>query len=333
MADATLCESCRVGDAERVKVLLSNKHADPNAADDHGLRPLLYAAFGDHACCLTLLLGDARVDPTLTGRLTRSGLSALIIAVCEKAARATEILLADPRVDPNQGDAVNGTPLLLASSLDFAAGTALLLRHPHIQPDLAFDHKTALKVAAAFNHVDVLRVLLADGRAEIGSSLLLAVASTKAAVRRISAEQGDYKPWHCFVLLLESRRVDPMRLAAILALMQTWLPTQRELRVAASTALSPQQETARLLVPVLKAQASGEFRWCAHCHHITPDVDLNRCGGCQQVGYCDRAPPGQKKPCHVLHWNAGHKQDCARFQAEATEKKPRGGRDKKGRRR
>ena len=45
--------------------------------------------------------------------------------------------------------------------------------------------------------------------------------------------------------------------------------------------------------------------------------DLNRCGGCNQVGYCEETPPGQKKPCHVLHWKAGHKQECARFAAEA----------------
>jgi hypothetical protein len=49
-------------------------------------------------------------------------------------------------------------------------------------------------------------------------------------------------------------------------------------------------------------------------------VDLNRCGGCNQVGYCEEAPPGQKKPCHVLHWKAGHKQECARFAAEAEAK-------------
>ena len=40
------------------------------------------------------------------------------------------------------------------------------------------------------------------------------------------------------------------------------------------------------------------------------------CGGCNQVGYCDEVPPGQK-PCHKAHWKAGHKQECQRFQAEA----------------
>jgi hypothetical protein len=65
------------------------------------------------------------------------------------------------------------------------------------------------------------------------------------------------------------------------------------------------------------SQLKGDFRWCAHCLKLTADVDLNRCGGCNQVGYCEETPPGQKKPCHVLHWKAGHKHECARFAAEA----------------
>jgi hypothetical protein len=73
----------------------------------------------------------------------------------------------------------------------------------------------------------------------------------------------------------------------------------------------------RLVLPVLMSQLKGDFRWCAHCLKLTPDVDLNRCGGCNQVGYCEETPPGQKKPCHVLHWKAGHKHECARFAAEA----------------
>jgi hypothetical protein len=59
-------------------------------------------------------------------------------------------------------------------------------------------------------------------------------------------------------------------------------------------------------------------------------VDLNRCGGCNQVGYCEETPPGQKKPCHVLHWKAGHKHECARFAAEAEAEEERAARGKGG---
>jgi hypothetical protein len=97
------------------------------------------------------------------------------------------------------------------------------------------------------------------------------------------------------------------------------MPTRRQIDAAAAGGqpLHPQQKTCRIVLPVLLAHLKGEFRWCAHCLKLTPDVDLHRCGGCNQVGYCDEVPPGQK-PCHVLHWKAGHKKECKRFMAEAT---------------
>ena len=84
-----------------------------------------------------------------------------------------------------------------------------------------------------------------------------------------------------------------------------------------------------------EAQLKGEFRWCANCLRLTPDIDLDRCGGCKQVGYCK--PPDEhilkhmhrprreallkRTQCHLAHWKEGHKQDCARFQAEVEEKR------------
>jgi hypothetical protein len=100
------------------------------------------------------------------------------------------------------------------------------------------------------------------------------------------------------------------------------MPTRRQIDAAAAGGepLDAQQKTCRIVLPVLLAHLKGEFRWCGHCLKLTPDVDLHRCGGCKQVGYCDEVPPGQK-PCHVLHWKAGHKQECKRFQAEAAERR------------
>ena len=97
--------------------------------------------------------------------------------------------------------------------------------------------------------------------------------------------------------------------------------------------LQPAHKMARFILPVLTAQARGQFRWCAHCLDLTPDKDLDRCGGCDQVGYCPlpyepgtpvlkyqdigkSALPAQV-PCHKAHWKTGHKQECARFAAEA----------------
>ena len=53
-------------------------------------------------------------------------------------------------------------------------------------------------------------------------------------------------------------------------------------------ALDKWQEMARFLLPVLRAQALGQRRWCAWCLRLTPDQNLLLCGGCQSVGYCDR---------------------------------------------
>ena len=343
--------SCRVGDSERVKFLLSNEHVDfdPNEADNTGRTPLILAGWFDHACCVVLLLADPRVDPSRTGRLAHTGYSALIAAVEGKAARAMELLLNDPRVDPNEGDARNGLPLLIASGCNFAIGVTLLLQHPRINPNQTLDGLNALCMASGGKSVDAMRVLLLDERIEIGQAIMPAASNMVEAFGRISsASTAEDHPTHCLVLLLASRRVDPLRLAADIATMRMWMPTRREAR--STSPMTPFQLMARMLLPVLEAHARGDFRWCAYCHKLTPDVDLNRCGGCNQVGYCDEAPPGQQKPCHVLHWKAGHKAECVRFQAEATEmedialrhdgkgqntkKKPRGGRGgKKGRRR
>ena len=69
------------------------------------------------------------------------------------------------------------------------------------------------------------------------------------------------------------------------------------------------QKMARLVLPILTAQARGHFRWCSHCLQLTPDQI--------QVGYCqagDRvlkyqdvgkaALPAQK-PCHKAHLESG----------------------------
>ena len=87
------------------------------------------------------------------------------------------------------------------------------------------------------------------------------------------------------------------------------MPTRREIdnAEAGGEPLQPAEKLACLVIPVR----------CAHCLKLTPDVDLHRCGGCKHVGYCDEAPPGQTKTCHKAHWKAGHKQECARFAAEA----------------
>jgi uncharacterized membrane protein YgcG len=121
--------------------------------------------------------------------------------------------------------------------------------------------------------------------------------------------------------MLKSRRLPKHNVEETIQRMGNYMPTRRQIDSAAAGGepLNDEQKACRIVIPVLLAHLLGEFRWCAHCLKLTPDVDLHRCGGCKQVGYCDEAPPGQK-PCHEAHWKA-HKKECKRFQEEAAERR------------
>ena len=156
---------------------------------------------------------------------------------------------------------------------------------------------------------------------------------------RVGATDGK-DPARCFVLMLKSRRIPIQNLTHSIVFLRLRLPNRRDVIVAegGGTPLTQVQKMARLVLPVLEAQLKGEFRWCAYCLRLTPDVDLDRCGGCKQVGYCKPPdetdehilkhmnPPRREAllrqiPRHKAHWKKGYKQECERFQAEAEEKK------------
>jgi hypothetical protein len=82
--------------------------------------------------------------------------------------------------------------------------------------------------------------------------------------------------------MLESRRITPQGLAESIAFLRRCMPTPRMIHNAevGGEPLDPAHKVARLILPVvLTAQASGHFRWCAHNLQLTPDQDLDRCGG------------------------------------------------------
>jgi hypothetical protein len=148
--------------------------------------------------------------------------------------------------------------------------------------------------------------------------LVSACVQLKQSMDQVGAV-GDKDPARTLVIMLKSRRIPKHSLKESIAFLFEFMPNKRQIHNAevGGEPLRPNQQMTRLVLPVLMSQLKGDFRWCGHCLKLTPDVDLNRCGGCNQVGYCEETPPGQKKPCHVLHWKAGHKQECARFAAEA----------------
>ena len=103
---------------------------------------------------------------------------------------------------------------------------------------------------------------------------------------QVGAPEGN-DPARCLVLMLKSRRIPKHSVEETIVYMGQCMPTRRMIDTAEAGGepLEPVQKMARLVIPVLLAQLKGEFRWCAHCLKLTPDVDLHRCGGCKQVGY------------------------------------------------
>ena len=138
--------------------------------------------------------------------------------------------------------------------------------------------------------------------------LVSACMQLMKSMDRVGATDGK-DPARCLVLMLKSRRIPIQSLAHSIAFLRPYIPTRRDVTRAEAgiTPLIQQQKAARLVVPVLEAQLKGERRWCAYCLKLTPDVNLDLCGGCKQVGYCQQyvleemALPDQT-PCHVKHW-------------------------------
>ena len=76
------------------------------------------------------------------------------------------------------------------------------------------------------------------------------------------------------VRLLASRKVSNEALAcAISFLHRFWLTNTQVAEIEDSgQALTKAQESVRLLLPVLRAQSTGERRWCGWCWALTPDL-------------------------------------------------------------
>ena len=315
-----------------LKLLLADGRADPNQVDSEGSTPLVAAVNFGHHRCVELLLAEPRVNPNGDSSIIRQ------VPVFQAARKGNErclaLLLADPRVDPNKmnsGDHRGFTSLYVAAHGGMARCVERLLADERVDPNLfssGGNGETPLSNAASEGRNQCVEMFLADervdacraivsGRFQGKTPLMSACIPLKKSMDQVGAAQCS-DPTRTLVLMLKSRRITKHSLEESIAHMLPCMPTQRQIDIAEAGGepLHDYHKTTALVLPILRAQLKGEFRWCAHCLQLTPDVDLNRCGGCNQVGYCEEAPPGQK-PCHVAHWAAGHKKDCKRFQAEA----------------
>jgi len=311
-------------DAAAVKLALGMEGADVNAANDGG-QTLLFAQCGrGRSRNVELLLADPRVDPNLA---EKNGDTPLKVAAIMGRVRCVELLLSDPRVEVNPADSEGRSPLWGAASKGNDRCVELLLADPRVDPNQVggSNGDTPLNIAANEGNDRCVELLLDDPRVDVSlartdgqTPLVSACIQIMESMDRVGAAGGN-DPARTLVIMLKSRRIPKHNVEDAITFMGRFMPTRRQIDAAEAGGepLNAQQKTCRIVLPVLLAHLQGEFRWCAHCYLLTPDVDLHRCGGCKQVGYCEEAPPGQTKPCHKAHWKAGHKQECARFAAEA----------------
>ena len=251
----------------------------------------------------------------------------LIIAGRIKAIRR---LLTHPAVDPNKRDPNGFSPLAVATFNGDNQIVAILLGNNRVDPNQLDRHgHTVSWLAARYGQTECLKLFIADARVDLchvgpdNLSIINAATGPFGESMGRIAETGGANPALGLVLLLDSRRIPRDMIVTSEIVIRR---AQHRRRVAAAGS--------EIVLSVLKAARMGEFRWCSYCHKLTPDEDLDRCGGCKIVGYC-RMPnetdeyvlkhmhhPRRKAwlgrvPCHVAHWKAGHKAECKRLSADA----------------
>ena len=144
----------------------------------------------------------------------------------------------------------------------------------------------------------------------------------RTAMRKMGACGGRFDdntdPIRGLVLLLQSRRVSAAILGQTIEYCKRYDPCEERISLAEAGGmpLDDWHLMAQHVLPILEAEAKGKRRWCGWCLRVTPDQDLLLCGGCQQVGYCDRLC------CQKRGWGeGGHKEACAGMAAEAAKVK------------
>ena len=119
------------------------------------------------------------------------------------------------------------------------------------------------------------------------------------------------------VRLLASRQVSSQTLTrAIPFLQQFWLSNTQVADIEDSgQALTNQHGATRLLLPVLRAQAVGERRWCGWCWALTPDhrTATYRCAqGAESTGTAVMRKGNRTWCARKKHWKVGgHRSECA----------------------
>ena len=154
-------------DARTVLRLLNVKKGtsqspDFNVLDPNGNTALIVSAWKGYGSLVELLLGDERVDPTLSNRF---GFTALMHAAERGHASVVALLLAHERVNPNHLSHTGAPALIMAAHGGHDAVVKLILAHPSVVPSIADrSGESALIAAARGGHEAAASLLLDDER-------------------------------------------------------------------------------------------------------------------------------------------------------------------------
>ena len=261
----------------------------------------------------------ARVGFDVHRTLCSSGLPPLAHAAFEGHEASVRMLLVDvPGINVNQEARDGTTPLYAAAGQGHETCLQLLLDAPGInvnQPDsTAGVGLTPLNAAALRGHESCVEILLAVPGIDVNSVsqggqnvLVCAIGHVMNSLRQVGA--GDTT--RILVRLMASRQVSSEALACAISYLQGfWLTNTQVAEIEDSGQfLTGAQEGTRLLLPVLRAQSTGERRWCGWCWALTPQPAnvhevpgvrvLLRCGRGIEYGLPEEALEGRWAPGRV----------------------------------
>jgi ankyrin repeat protein len=146
------------------KLLLENG-AEVELKDNNGRTLLSWAASHGREAMIELLLSDPRVDPEAKDNNGRTPLS---WAASRGYEAVIKLLLSDPRVDPEAKDNNGRTPLSWAASHGYKAVIKILLSDHRVDPEAKDnDNRTPLSWAASHGDKAVIKILLSDHRVDL----------------------------------------------------------------------------------------------------------------------------------------------------------------------
>lgn len=136
-----------------------------------GIRPLYIAVLAGHLECVQSLLKHPRIEINYQGPGARSALECVIHECCKlekphekldcAPIKILDILLADPRVDPNQPSTLEEPPLVYAIISQCLWVVRRLLTHRAINPNLLdINGRTLLHVAIEIGQQEIAELLL-----------------------------------------------------------------------------------------------------------------------------------------------------------------------------